>query len=98
HRACISRCCEGVRSFIRTGSKYYRNVEIFLDTDRGGIAQRRKYMPDLRRRIRDKTDGAGGGSRTHTALRPTDFESAASAIPPLRHGACKSILSRDFAQ
>src|ERR1700687_2432492 len=28
--------------------------------------------------------GAGGGSRTHTALRPTDFESAASAIPPLR--------------
>ena len=25
--------------------------------------------------------GAGGGSRTHTALRPTDFESAASAIP-----------------
>ena len=29
-------------------------------------------------------DGAGGGSRTHTALRPTDFESAASAIPPLR--------------
>src|ERR1700720_761548 len=23
-----------------------------------------------------KSDGAGGGSRTHTALRPTDFESA----------------------
>jgi hypothetical protein len=31
-----------------------------------------------------RNDGAGGGSRTHTALRPTDFESAASAIPPLR--------------
>jgi hypothetical protein len=30
--------------------------------------------------------GTGGGSRTHTALRPADFESAASAIPPLRHG------------
>ena len=28
--------------------------------------------------------GAGGGSRTHTALRPMDFESTASAIPPLR--------------
>src|SRR5216684_7627196 len=28
--------------------------------------------------------GAGGGSRTHTPLRATDFESAASAIPPLR--------------
>ena len=30
---------------------------------------------------------AGGGSRTHTPLRATDFESAASAIPPLRPGA-----------
>ena len=28
--------------------------------------------------------GAGGGSRTHTALRPLDFESSASAISPLR--------------
>ena len=28
--------------------------------------------------------GAGGGSRTHTRLPSADFESAASAIPPLR--------------
>ena len=28
--------------------------------------------------------GAGERSRTFTGLRPTDFESAASAIPPLR--------------
>ena len=33
--------------------------------------------------------GAGERSRTFTALRPTDFESAASAIPPLRLE-CKS--------
>ena len=31
--------------------------------------------------------GAGGGSRTHTPLRTRDFESRASAIPPLRHAA-----------
>src|SRR5882757_9915382 len=37
------------------------------------------WRPAARRK-----NGAGGGSRTHTALRPTDFESAASAIPPLR--------------
>jgi hypothetical protein len=29
--------------------------------------------------------GAGDRSRTYTALRPEDFESSASAIPPLRH-------------
>src|ERR1700676_285127 len=45
-----------------------------------------------------RKDGAGGGSRTHTALRPTDFESAASAIPPLRHGDCKSNLLRVLVQ
>src|SRR5437879_13625249 len=35
---------------------------------------------------REKREGrhAGERSRTFTALRPTDFESAASAIPPLR--------------
>jgi hypothetical protein len=27
-----------------------------------------------------------GGTRTHTPLRALDFESSASAIPPLRHG------------
>lgn len=31
-----------------------------------------------------KGGGAGDGSRTHTTLRSADFESAASAIPPLR--------------
>ena len=28
--------------------------------------------------------GAGGGSRTHMTVKSTDFESVASAIPPLR--------------
>lgn len=32
----------------------------------------------------EQAPGAGGGSRTHTGVTPTDFESAASAIPPLR--------------
>ena len=31
-----------------------------------------------------RVSGAGERSRTFTGLRPTDFESAASAIPPLR--------------
>ena len=34
--------------------------------------------------IQGRKPGAGERSRTFTALRPTDFESAASAIPPLR--------------
>ena len=42
--------------------------------------------------------GAGGGSRTHTALRPTDFESAASAIPPLRHTSFYFILPNHLPQ
>ena len=37
--------------------------------------------------------GAGGGSRTHTPLRATDFESAASAIPPLRQGFSKNNMN-----
>ena len=28
--------------------------------------------------------GAGGGNRTHTAVRPADFKSAASTVPPPR--------------
>ena len=32
-------------------------------------------MPNIQRRMRS----AGGGARTHTALRPLDFESSASA-------------------
>ena len=35
--------------------------------------------------------GAGGGSRTHTPLRAEDFESSASAIPPLRRGCILSL-------
>ena len=31
-------------------------------------------------------DGAEGGTRTRTSSRTMDFESTASAIPPLRHG------------
>ena len=30
------------------------------------------------------TLGAGRGTRTHTAVRPADFKSAASTIPPSR--------------
>src|SRR5690606_13576369 len=33
-----------------------------------------------------RVSGAEGGTRTHTVLRPADFESAASTIPPLRRG------------
>jgi hypothetical protein len=42
--------------------------------------------------------GAGGGSRTHTALRPADFESAASAIPPLRLRKSNSISVNNLLQ
>ena len=38
--------------------------------------------------------GAGDRSRTYTALRPEDFESSASAIPPLRHFSAGGILTR----
>src|SRR5262245_15213099 len=41
--------------------------------------------------------GAGGGSRTHTPLRAADFESAASAIPPLRHGIFKNSMNAPFS-
>ena len=51
-----------------------------------------------------RKESAGGGSRTHTALRPTDFESAASAIPPLRRALdstrhappAKALLDKDI--
>lgn len=32
-----------------------------------------------------KDNSTEGGTRTHTPLRAPDFESGASAIPPLRH-------------
>ena len=38
--------------------------------------------------------GAGDRSRTYTGVSPEDFESSASAIPPLRH---VSILGQDSA-
>ena len=34
--------------------------------------------------------GTGSGTRTHTGLRPADFESAASSIPPSRRRAMVS--------
>ncbi len=33
-----------------------------------------------------KLFGAGGGSRTHTGIRPTDFKSGMSTIPSRPHG------------
>ncbi len=38
-------------------------------------------------RLPERAAGAGGGSRTHTPLRATEFESVASAIPPHRRTA-----------
>jgi hypothetical protein len=50
-----------------------------------GIRQKPNKIAGIRIfAVKTKKKYAGGGSRTHTALRPTDFESAASAIPPLR--------------
>jgi hypothetical protein len=40
----------------------------------------------------DKKVGAGDRSRTYTGVSPEDFESSASAIPPLRH---VNILGQD---
>ena len=39
-----------------------------------------------------KNVGAGDRSRTYTGVSPEDFESSASAIPPLRH---VNILGQD---
>ena len=41
---------------------------------------------------RTKKVGAGDRSRTYTGVSPEDFESSASAIPPLRH---VNILGQD---
>lgn len=41
---------------------------------------------------RRKEVGAGDRSRTYTGVSPEDFESSASAIPPLRH---VNILGQD---
>ena len=38
--------------------------------------------------------GAGDRSRTYTALRPEDFESSASAIPPLRHSLRRGYINK----
>lgn len=38
-------------------------------------------------RVAERASGAGGGSRTHTPSRATEFESVASAIPPHRRTA-----------
>ena len=57
-------------------------------TDRAGpVAAPGVSAAPQRRRPRRGARGesAGGGSRTHTPLRTRDFESRASAIPPLRH-------------
>ena len=39
--------------------------------------------------------GAEGGIRTHTPLREADFKSAASTIPPPRHGVTLSLYKKD---
>src|SRR5690348_10245992 len=51
-----------------------------------------QYFPRLRE------VSAGERSRTFTGLRPTDFESAASAIPPLRRFVCQSSGLADAVQ
>ncbi len=43
-------------------------------------------------------DGARGGNRTHTALRPPDFESGASASSATRAFCCNSILMNYLLQ
>src|SRR5436309_14021388 len=40
-----------------------------------------------------KNKSTGGGTRTRTAFRPTDFKSVASAISPPRHS-CEKIARR----
>ena len=42
-----------------------------------------------------RMSGAEGGSRTHTGVTPMDFESIASAIPPLRLVGCSRIWLAD---
>jgi hypothetical protein len=42
-----------------------------------------------------KKVGAGDRSRTYTGVSPEDFESSASAIPPLRHSGNRHFTSRD---
>ena len=51
------------------------------------LSNRRLALPMTQpERSRARTrGGAGGGTRTHTGLPPTVFETAASAIPPRRH-------------
>ena len=53
----------------------------YHDLNRNRDVYRAKKSPAVIARELD----TGGGSRTHTSLRTMDFESIASAIPPLRH-------------
>ena len=49
------------------------------------VVTTRSGRPQIQRGRQPSLDGgAGGGSRTPTSRRTTDFESVASSIPPLR--------------
>lgn len=56
---------------------------LHIDEKRGNSAQKQKRTRGEKPQALEKS-GAGGGGRTPTGVTPADFESAASAIPPLR--------------
>ena len=53
---------------------------------RGRTRCRQNYAKALARAVGKRLLYTGGGTRTRTLLKAADFESAASTIPPLRHG------------
>ena len=72
----VSPCqrCGGVESFGSMDCRLRRSAGLCSGTRASRAFNPHEY-------------GAGGGIRTLTELPQADFESAASAIPPLRHGA-----------
>lgn len=78
----MSRYCrisyKSSRNTKHTGAQRHSNLPYTLDAQR-----QRKRVSGKTPETLDFT-GAGEGGRTPTGVTPADFESAASAIPPLR--------------
>ena len=65
--------------------RYMGVVNTFVNSDGPSVNSQTARPPMPMASLGVNKAGAGRGTRTHTAVRPADFKSAASTIPPSRH-------------
>ena len=64
--------------------RYIGVVNTFVNSEGQSVNSQDQMTPHYRGHLSVDNVGAGRGTRTHTAVKPADFKSAASTIPPSR--------------